>query len=1339
MGEARVSCSVEKAIRGFGDHLVAVILDQFVHSLVDSGLMSADEVAAFLDGLPPENRPDSAESLAKLLFSRKKLTKFQAQAIYQGKTKGLVVGNYVVLDKIGSGGMGHVYKARHKRMERVVALKVLPSAVTKSPDAVKRFQREMVAAARLNHPNIVTAFDADEADGVHFLVMEHVKGDDLADVVRRRGTPSVGKALDYIIQAAKGLKYAHDSGIIHRDIKPSNLLLDSKGTVKILDMGLARIEQDLGSDTTEAAALTQSGQVMGTIDYMPPEQSMDTHKADHRADIYSLGCTLFYLLTGRPVYQGNTLAKKILAHREDPIPSLTKLRSDVPEMLDAVFQKMVAKSVDRRHGSMSEVLTDLKACRTKLDEAVGETITYSAQAAAEIDTSDDRHEITAEKADVDSALDRWLQEELPEGPTHFITKPGKQAKLTQQQIVYGSIVAAVCFLVLFFGVVFSLRTPEGTLVVTVNEPDAEISVDDGKITLQSPDDEPVEIEVVKGKHTLSVTKGGFRTHTKTFTIESRGREVFNVKLVPLVAAKAESGKPKADMAGANPASPQVSRPPGPDSAAWTAILPAGAPAAAIAPFDATTAKKHHQAWADYLGVPVEFENSIGMTFVLIPPGEFMMGSSEAEIADVLQEARQTPPFNDHYAKMISSEGPQHRVRITRPFYLAAHEVTVGQFKAFVHATGYKTAAESNDRSGGGWVKVAGKPKPEQRPEFNWRNIGTEQTDQHPVVNVTWDDAVAFCQLLAEKEGATYRLPTEAEWEYSCRAGSATRWCFGDEEADLRQYAWYGAVEGHLNKPVGQLEANGFGLFDVYGNVWEWCSDWYSPDYYGTSPVDDPAGPAAERQRVMRGGGTVYCGWFVRSAVRFRVTPNHAGLANGFRPVLLIDTDNLPKRPEQPPAGSGGDATAGLPRDARGTPPPAVAPFDEAQAKQHQQGWADHLGVPVEREIEVGGGVKMTFVLIPPGEFLMGSTEEELARFLEEVTVADDKWAIERFPTERPQHRVRITRPFRLSRHEVTRGQFRQFVEATGYKTEAELDGRGGHGRVDGKRARDPRFVWNTNPGFEQTDDHPVANVSWNDATAFCQWLSAAKKGTDPISAKYPSGPLGKLDLSLFSLPTEAQWEYACRAGTTTAWHFGDSDTMLKEYEWFSVNSGVKTHPAGQLRPNGFGLYDMHGNVWEWCADRWATNYYAQTPLNDPSGPTTGSDRVGRGGLVGPPREALPVGVSAQPLTGLPIRPTRLPRGLGSDGPGAGSEGRTDGRRRAERHCGLAQHCNAACKGPAAGNRPIRCRPGKETSTGLGRLPWRSRANHQLHRHEAGADPAGGVPFGNLGRRDRRDV
>ena len=340
---------------------MAIQLDELVHSLSNSGLMSADEIDAFINGLPQEKRPSDAKQLVQEMVRRKKLTKFQAQAAYRGKCRGLVMGNYVILDKLGEGGMGEVYKARHRRMDRLVALKVLPAAAMKEGDAVKRFQQEVKAAARLTHPNIVTAYDADEAGGMHFLVMEYVQGRDLASLDLEKTKLPVSRAVDYVLQAAKGLEYAHSKNVIHRDVKPSNLLLESDGTVKVLDMGLARFnEQAEPDDETAAEGLTQSGQVMGTLDYMSPEQAQRTKAADERSDVYSLGCTLFYLLTGRPIYEGDTLVAKIVAHRDQPVPSLRAIRNDVPKPLEVAFQKMVAKNPKLRHQTMTRVIAALQ-------------------------------------------------------------------------------------------------------------------------------------------------------------------------------------------------------------------------------------------------------------------------------------------------------------------------------------------------------------------------------------------------------------------------------------------------------------------------------------------------------------------------------------------------------------------------------------------------------------------------------------------------------------------------------------------------------------------------------------------------------------------------------------------------------------------------------------------------------------------------------------------------------------------------------------------------------------------------------------------------------------------
>jgi serine/threonine protein kinase/Leucine-rich repeat (LRR) protein len=334
---------------------MAVALDSIVKQLTESGIIAPGKLQDFV---PPKANPKNVEELMAELLKQNCLTAFQAKQIAAGKAKALVLGNYLIADKIGAGGMGQVFKAEHRRMHRTVAIKMLPPAMVKDPAALARFEREVTAAAKLTHPNIVGAFDADEANGVHFLVMEYVEGQDLSALVKKNGPMSVANATNYVLQAAKGLAFAHAEGVVHRDIKPANLLLDKKGTVKILDMGLARVD---GLGGVAQAELTTTGAVMGTVDYMAPEQALNTKYADQRADIYSLGITLFYLITGRAAYGGDSIMEKLLAHREQPIPSLKELQPTVSDRLEAIYETMVAKKADDRYQSMSEVVLALEA------------------------------------------------------------------------------------------------------------------------------------------------------------------------------------------------------------------------------------------------------------------------------------------------------------------------------------------------------------------------------------------------------------------------------------------------------------------------------------------------------------------------------------------------------------------------------------------------------------------------------------------------------------------------------------------------------------------------------------------------------------------------------------------------------------------------------------------------------------------------------------------------------------------------------------------------------------------------------------------------------------------
>jgi formylglycine-generating enzyme required for sulfatase activity len=301
-------------------------------------------------------------------------------------------------------------------------------------------------------------------------------------------------------------------------------------------------------------------------------------------------------------------------------------------------------------------------------------------------------------------------------------------------------------------------------------------------------------------------------------------------------------------------------------------------------------------------------NSLGMRLVLIPPGEFVMGLNVSfeRLDRDFPKFTEASPYHDHRPRTHElTDMEPHRVRITKPFYMGVHEVTIGQFKRFVAETGFQTEPE-RDGTGGYGVDLKTKAWSTGREtRYNWRNTGFPQGDDHPVVNITWADAVAFCDWLGKKEGKKYRLPTEAEWEYACRAGATTHYSFGNDFEQLPRYAntfdassarvfpewarW--AVKGDdgfaFTAPVGSFKPNPFGLYDMHGNVWEWCSDWYGENTYTTSALDDPKGPPAGGRRSRRGGGwhvwPLYCTSFYRNYN----TPQSRYLNLGLRVVMDV--------------------------------------------------------------------------------------------------------------------------------------------------------------------------------------------------------------------------------------------------------------------------------------------------------------------------------------------------------------------------------------------------------------------------------------------------------------------
>lgn len=696
-----------------------VSLEQCQQRIVAEGVLSQAELTELRETSAAGQACQTPEGLTEFLVQSGKITNYQSDVLLSHDERRLLIADYLILEPIGSGGMGTVYKALHRRMKRIVALKVIRTDLQHVPDRLKRFEREVQTAARLSHPHIVTAYDAGEDRGINYLICEYIDGESLTQMVRDSGPLDFSDALNCIMQVARGLEYAHRQGVIHRDIKPANILVDDQGDLKILDMGLARLQQPddviLGGDAQ--TELTSSQFFMGTIDYMAPEQARNTKLADHRSDIYSLGCTFYFLLTAQPVYKGETTVERILAHREEPIPRLSERLKQVPTEFDSIFEKMLAKSPDDRYQSATELISDLERFATDFEEL--------------------------------------------------------------------------------------------TTVIPLNESSQP------QATKASWASAPTEVQPAVPELTMLASTSQ-QQMTKTGVLPKRGLLWGGLAVAAAILIGAFSWKP------------EVTERSSADSDLTARSAKTNSADATVTPLQQTYAAK--------MSLPVRLDVPIGagksdvkLELMLIPPGTFQMGDQTATSAE--------------------SDAPVHQVSLTQPYYMSATEITNKQFREFVNATKYQTDAERSGgygMTGGSWVKTM---------DYSWKNLGDLPVqDQAPAVSISWNDATAFCDWLSDKTGDRYRLPTEAEWEYACRAGTDSAWFFGDQSDQMDQYAWFLNNSDGRVYPVGQKRPNAFGLYDMYGNEWEWCQDYYSPGYYSVSPEKNPTGPDQGRERVRRGGG-----------------------------------------------------------------------------------------------------------------------------------------------------------------------------------------------------------------------------------------------------------------------------------------------------------------------------------------------------------------------------------------------------------------------------------------------------------------------------------------------------
>ncbi|MHC4598028.1 MAG: protein kinase domain-containing protein [Planctomycetota bacterium] len=864
---------------------------------------------------------------------------------------GKTVGSFRIESKIGEGGMGAVYHAIHTRLEREAAFKVLPAHLMKgNRNLVDRFFIEARAAAKLDHPNVVKVYDAEEVEGLHYIAMEYVRGPDVKELLHDRGPLNSMEGLEIALQAAKGLRAAHAEKIIHRDVKPANLMLTAGGVIKVADFGLAR-------NVDAASHPTQSGQVVGTPAYMSPEQA-DGKKADFRSDIYSLGVTLFEMVTGSVPFWAETSLAILRAHVEAPVPDPVAFNGEVSPLLTPLVKRMMAKSREERFPSYDALIEEIAGIKKTLAsgplfgpvDTDTPTLTLSRLLAPTpgggAPPAPEGGAPEAPRSDPTPATRHPLEGISITKVTHHDAPRIHPAFWVGDTVV---LLASVTAIVLALASVFGGGKPDGDVqekaVKAPESGDSRAPVEGGSASSpgegsDAPGERPAE-EAEQRKKKYDSFAEVARSLEETLPEEAlknwgraleyadsdADREVAKDTIDGLTDAIRERREAEAareaqrrydDLFRAVKGAMKGRR--------FREVENLLKKAEGLRPDDpdlretlkehrfraAVTEGMHLENNKDWIGARNAYERALDLfpgrgavprmqqkvneritrlserfggvfmvpdgsrdqhgnpvvtrrgglhtdpetnlpyeiwllrptvEFVLVSAGSFRMGTRHEE-----------EPEHWKY-----DEKPAHEVTVTDRFYLGKYEVTQAQWRAFMGS-----------------------------------NPSEHKGTHRPVDSVTWLECAAFCERLTKSAretlpGVTLRLPSEAEWEYAVRASTTTRFHFGDDEREAKPWAWFvGNAVGETH-PVGKKAPNPWGLYDMLGNVSEWCADphWPHKAYKGAPSHAKPWLIEGKESvcRIRRGGCGGSPARHLRSAFRASARKDDSHSWGGFRLAL----------------------------------------------------------------------------------------------------------------------------------------------------------------------------------------------------------------------------------------------------------------------------------------------------------------------------------------------------------------------------------------------------------------------------------------------------------------------